>query len=78
MVVKCDTLEEAEELQSNCAICGKLKFSLETHYEQKGTHYTVGKCGDDTCSVHCHGHTDRTVIIDLGDDENAATLVGVG
>lgn len=78
MVVKCDTLQEAEELQSNCAICGKAKFNIEAHYAAKGAHWTIDKCGDQDCTVHCHGHADRTVTIDMGDDETAATLIGVG
>ena len=77
MVVKCDTLDEAEALMSDCAICKKPKFNIDAHYEAGGLHWTIGRCEAEDCEVHCHGHVDRTVVIDLGDDENSATLIGV-
>ena len=78
MVVKCDTREEAEELQSDCLICKHPKFVIEAHYEAQGTHFTIDRCNDPSCTVHCHGHEGRAVRIDLGDDENSASVIGVG
>lgn len=54
MDIRFSTLAEAEELNSKCAFCGKLKFSIrDIHVGRDKMEYSLERCDVKNCKHHC-------------------------
>jgi hypothetical protein len=65
------TLEEATELNSDCAFCKKPKFKVKPMYLLgELVSYSLDRCHDSTCKNHCEwGHDYERVALDIyGED----------
>lgn len=68
------TLEEANELNSYCAICGKLKFVVRRspNPPHLTPHYELVRCTKlpDDCDMHCQfGHQNEQISIPDGRED---------
>lgn len=74
--MKFDTLKEAEEVNSYCVLCGKLKFTHRvTHPENGKPYYTLERCKNQDCQLHCLGnHPPRKIFIDNGCEDHVGMV----
>lgn len=68
-----DTIEEAEEINSECAFCKKPKFVVRDGENGK---FDLGRCEVDNCDRHCFGGHALTVEYQLGDRDSVGIASG--
>lgn len=82
-----DTLEEAQELNSECSFCGLPKFIVRPELETfSGTNvlletrivgYALIRCGVEGCTKHCMwGHKGVTIEMRIADRDSVELISG--
>lgn len=51
-----DSYEEADSRRFECPMCGKHKYKIIRDGEKPNEKFTLKRCRQETCDVHCHGH----------------------
>lgn len=72
-----ETLEEADEVNSECAFCKKNKFEVLGSYGLEGNTYDLIRCSDEDCHIHCKwNHEGVTLTIQIANKDSVAIASG--
>lgn len=77
-----DTLDEAVEMNSECAFCKKPKFKVISNYVDQGLevqNYDLVRCALPECDMHCtFNHKNEPISLPDGRDPNDMLAIGSG
>lgn len=76
-----DTLDEAQDVNSDCVFCGKPKFLIAKSKNPRNTEkivYSLERCPDPECSKHCHFNHTMSIQIPDGREDTVEIASGWG